>query len=186
MLKPTKEQVILVDANDQEIGVSEKHAAHQGIPHRHRAFSVFTFNNKGQTLIQRRALGKYHSPGLWANTCCGHPRPGEDIAQAAQRRTFEELGFTPQVTPITKVCYTLKLERDLWELEYTHVFHDYSQGYIEPNPEEVCEYKWISPDDLERDVRANPQSYARWFRLYVLKHFDVIFKIPFELKKAHG
>lgn len=187
MLKPTNETVILVDQNDQPVGTSEKHMAHQGKPQRHRAFSVFTFNSKGETLIQRRALGKYHSPGLWANTCCGHPRPQEDIASAAQRRTYEELGFTPKhLTPLTNVCYTLSLGKGLWELEYTHVFRNEYEGDLQPNPEEVYETRWISPQDLYLDVRTNPHNYARWFRLYVLKHFEVVFDHQPTLRVVHG
>jgi isopentenyl-diphosphate delta-isomerase len=168
------ETLILVDKNDQPIGTQEKLAAHL-IPQRHRAFSVFIFNDKGETLIQRRALGKYHSPGLWANSCCGHPRPGEDIEQAARRRLNEEIGFCCPLTPITKVCYTLKLEKDLWELEYTHVFKGEYEGKMDLNPEEVCEIQWIDPEALRQDVIAHPQNYARWFRLYILKHFVEIF-----------
>lgn len=170
------ESVILVDEQDRPIGVQEKLAAHL-IPQRHRAFSIFVFNDQGETLIQRRAMGKYHSPGLWANTCCGHPRPREDITEAANRRLVEELGFSCSLTPITHVCYTLKLEKDLWELEYTHVFKGHYGGGIVPNPEEVCEIKWITSEDLRHHVLNYPNQYARWFRLYILKHFDAIFNV---------
>jgi len=168
------ETVILVDEKDQPLGTQEKLAAHF-IPQRHRAFSVFVFNTTGETLIQRRAMGKYHSPGLWANSCCGHPRPGEEAGEAAQRRLGEELGFSCLLTPIITVCYTLKLERDLWELEYTHVFRGVYAGPMDLNPEEVMEIKWISPEELRKDVFACPQNYARWFRLYVLKYFHILF-----------
>jgi isopentenyl-diphosphate delta-isomerase len=170
------ETVILVDEQDHPVGTQEKLTAHL-IPQRHRAFSIFVFNDKGETLIQRRALGKYHSPGLWANTCCGHPRPGEDIKTAANRRLFEEIGFSCPLTPITHVCYTLKLEKDLWELEYTHVFKGDYKGSIVTNPEEVSEIKWITPEELRTHVLTYPKQYARWFRLYILKHFDAIFKV---------
>jgi len=132
MLKPTSEVVILVDGQDRVVGVEEKHKAHMNPPQRHRAFSVFAFNEAGETLIQRRAFGKYHSAGLWANTCCGHPRPHEDIQEAARRRTFEELGFTPgPLTPLTKVSYTLHLGQGLWELEFTHVFRcEYQSSFV--------------------------------------------------------
>ncbi len=238
MLKPTSEVVILVDSQDRVVGTEEKHKAHMTPPQRHRAFSVFAFNEAGETLIQRRAFGKYHSAGLWANTCCGHPRPSEDIQEAAKRRTFEELGFTPgALTPLTQVSYTLHLGQDLWELEYTHVFRceydsssralfqegvaiqensfqtglprraaallamtsshssdtecvnadservradternrNTSSHGLNINREEVCDTLWILPAELLTDVKVNPQNYARWFRLYVLKYFDVIF-----------
>ncbi len=168
------ETVILVDAADRPIGTQEKLAAHL-IPQRHRAFSILIFNEKGETLIQRRALEKYHSPGLWANSCCGHPRPGEEVEEAAKRRLGEELGFTCDLAPLTEVCYTLKLEKDLWELEYTHVFKGTYEEKIVPNPEEVCEITWIHPQALREDVIRHPHNYARWFRLYVLKHFVKLF-----------
>lgn len=168
------ENVILVDKNDRPIGSQEKLAAHL-IPQRHRAFSVFIFNHKGEVLIQKRALGKYHSPGLWANSCCGHPRPEEDVKEAASRRLEEELGFCCSLTPIRTVCYTLKLEKNLWELEYTHIFKGIYEEIIHCNPEEVCDIQWISPVQLQKDVVVHPQKYARWFRLYILKYFDSIF-----------
>ena len=178
------ETVILVDENDHPIGTQEKLVAHT-IPQRHRAFSVFIFNDKGETLIQRRALGKYHSPGLWANSCCGHPRPREEVDKAAGRRLQEELGFTCPLTPITTVCYTLKLEKNLWELEYTHVFKGMYENTFHPDPEEVCEIKWVPPHVLRQDVLTHPTHYARWFRLYILKHFESIFGESLPLKRFY-
>ena len=168
------ETVILVDENDLPIGSQEKMAAHL-LPERHRAFSILIFNQRGETLIQRRALGKYHSPGLWANSCCGHPRPGEQVADAASRRLREELGFCCSLSPLRTVCYTLKLEKNLWELEYTHLFKGVYEGEIDFNPQEVCQVQWMSPFHLRHDVFAHPEKYARWFRLYILKYFDSIF-----------
>lgn len=170
-----QENLILVDEKNRPLGTQEKLAAHL-IPQRHRAFSIFIFNAKGETLIQRRASVKYHSPGLWANTCCGHPRPREEVKDAAMRRLKEELGFTCNLTPISEVCYTLKLEKDLWELEYTHVFESqYAGESINPNPDEVSETDWVTPEELRRDALLNPHNYARWFRLYLLKYYDSIF-----------
>lgn len=168
------ETVILVDENDRPIGIQEKLAAHL-IPKRHRAFSILIFNHKGETLIQRRATDKYHSPGLWANSCCGHPRPGEDVKDAASRRLREELGFSAPLTFLRTVCYTLKLEKNLWELEYTHIFKGIYEGAINFNSQEIDEILWISPSELRNHVFAHPQKYARWFRLYILKYFDFIF-----------
>lgn len=176
------ETVIRVDETDQPLGTQEKLAAHL-IPQRHRAFSVFIFNERGETLIQRRAHNKYHSPNLWANSCCGHPRPGEDVGAAALRRLGEELGFSCALTPLTRVCYTLKLEKDLCELEYTHVFKGFYSGPMVLNPEEVSEIQWISPKNLQENVLTYPHTYARWFRLYILKYFEDIF-INAILKKA--
>jgi isopentenyl-diphosphate delta-isomerase len=175
------ETVILVDEKDNPLGTQEKLAAHI-LPQRHRAFSVFVFNDKGETLIQRRAIEKYHSPGLWANSCCGHPRPGEDVKIAANRRLGEELGFSCPLTFLTTVCYTLKLEKNLWELEYTHVFKGLYKDLITPNPEEVSEIKWISPNHLKAHVLSHPDLYARWFRLYILKHFEAIFGPPIHMR----
>lgn len=169
------ETVILVDEKDHPIGTQEKLAAHR-VPQRHRAFSVFIFNQKGETLIQRRAAKKYHSPGLWSNSCCGHPRPGEEVESAARRRLHEELRFTCPLTPLTIVSYTLKLEKNLWELEYTHVFKGIYDSSHTPNPEEVCELKWIAPLALKQDVLDHSTHYTRWFRLYILKHFEDIFE----------
>ncbi len=171
------ETVILVDANDRPLGTQEKLAAHK-TPQRHRAFSIFIFNDKGETLIQRRAFGKYHSPGLWANSCCGHPRPGEDVNEAARRRLAEELGFSCLLKPITTVCYTLKLEKNWWELEYTHVFKGTYEGSVKANPEEVCDVRWVDLQTLQTDVQKDSRSYAKWFRLYILKHCDAIFNGP--------
>lgn len=168
------ETVILVDENDHPIGSQEKLTAHL-IPQRHRAFSILVFNHQGDTLIQKRALGKYHSPGLWANSCCGHPRPEENIRDAANRRLKEELGFSCPLSPLRTVNYTLKLEKNLWELEYTHLFRGIYDGEIDFNEHEVCEIQWIAPSDLRNDVFTHPQKYARWFRLYILKYFDSIF-----------
>ncbi|EKE10315.1 MAG: Isopentenyl-diphosphate delta-isomerase [uncultured bacterium] len=169
-----KETLILVDEKDRPCGTQEKLVAHV-LPQRHRAFSIFIFNRQDETLIQRRALGKYHSPGLWANSCCGHPRPEEKVDVAAQRRLGEELGFTCILTPVVKVCYTLKLEKNLWELEFTHVFRGEYEEDFRPNPEEVMEIQWISPEALRQDVLRHPQAYTRWFRLYILKHYKILF-----------
>ncbi|MBA3813815.1 MAG: isopentenyl-diphosphate Delta-isomerase [Alphaproteobacteria bacterium] len=168
------ETVILVDERDCPLGSQKKLAAHL-IPQRHRAFSILVFNHAGETLIQRRAMEKYHSPGLWANSCCGHPRPGEDIKDAASRRLREELGFFCPLSPVTTVCYTLKLEKNLWELEYTHVFKGTFEEEISFNVDEVSEVQWISPTVLREDVLVHPERYARWFRLYVLKYFESVF-----------
>lgn len=172
LLPPSDETVILVDGKNRPCGHREKHAAHQTDPARHRAFSVFIFNKKGEMLIQRRALGKYHSPGLWANSCCGHPRPGEEPVKAAKRRLEEELGFTTDLAEKTQVSYFLKLTPNLWEIEFTHVFHGIFDGDFIPNPEEVCEIMWIKPEEIKQMVKNNPEQFARWFRLYVLKYYD--------------
>mgnify|MGYP003387158416 CR=1 FL=1 len=169
--------VVLVDLNDTPIGLAEKLEAHLQKGRLHRAFSVFIYNEMGELLIQRRALGKYHSKGLWANTCCGHPYPGEDNKTAASRRLYEELGFQAALTPRGHVRYGLKLDCGLYEHEYTHIFeaHLNRTPIFTPDPEEVCETKWIDPKDLAQDAKKNPHLYARWFRLYLLKYYDHVF-----------
>ena len=117
-----EEILILVDKNDQPQGTMPKMQAHRE-GQLHRAFSVMIYNNKGELLIQKRAATKYHSAGLWANSCCGHPRIGEDNLVAAKRRLKEELGFSCELKKIGEVCYELSLENGLHEHEYTHVFN---------------------------------------------------------------
>lgn len=167
--------VILVDEKDQEIGTGEKLAVHEeGLLH--RAFSVFIYNSEGELLIQRRALGKYHSPGLWANTCCGHPFPGESVQEAVNRRLREEMGFACALTPRTEILYTLKLADGLFEREYVHVYEGHVDAVdLKPDPEEVSEFTWVTPEELREEARTKPELYARWFRLYLLKYFDSVF-----------
>lgn len=114
--------------------------------------------------------------GLWANTCCGHPRPNEEVSSAAQRRLQEELGFTCKLAKITTVQYALKLENGLHEHEYTHVFAGHYKGAIYPNPEEASEVKWDSPSNLRQASLKAPNDYARWFILYLQEYYDEIFK----------
>jgi isopentenyl-diphosphate delta-isomerase len=168
------ETLILVNRQDQPQGYEEKLTAHK-LGLRHRAFSVFIFNPQGELLIQRRALCKYHSAGLWANTTCGHPRPGETNADAAKRRLWEELGIRCALMHVNEVCYTLKLENGLHENEYTHIFHGKFNGTFTPDPDEVMETKWVKITNLIEDIKLNPQMYARWFRLYALKYANTVF-----------
>lgn len=160
--------LIWVDQNDNPIRTGEKWKTHvEG--HRHRAFSILLFNAQGQMLLQQRAAGKYHSPLLWANACCGHPRPSEAVEEAAQRRLSEELGLTVPLTKIGTISYTLKI-KDLWENEFTHLFTGLYTGNVSSfSPEEVKACRWISLPNLYLDIDKNKTSYARWFRLYALK-----------------
>lgn len=168
--------VLLVDNQDQPVGKAEKMDAHvQGVLH--RAFSVFIYNDKGEVLIQRRALGKYHSAGLWANSCCGHPYIGEGNSEAALRRLQEELGLSAVLHSKGHVRYRLKLADGLYEHEYTHLFEGLAapETILNPDPFEVMETAWINPWVLRQDAKINPHKYARWFRLYLLKYFDSVF-----------
>ncbi len=157
------EQVILVDADDREIGAAEKLEAHRrGLLH--RAISVFVFNGQGEMLLQRRAEGKYHSAGLWSNACCTHPRPGESTAEAAARRLAEEMGFGCPLEPAFSFVYRVQLTEALAEHEYDHVLLGRYEGAPAPNPDEVMAWRWAGAEALRRDVAARPEAYTYWFR----------------------
>ena len=161
---PVVENVILVDPEDRELGTMEKMEAHrQGVLH--RAFSVFVFNSRGELLIHRRALEKYHSGGLWTNTCCSHPRQGETVVEAAQRRLVEEMGMRCQLEPKFSFIYRADLDHGMIEHELDHVLIGYSDVPAEPNPEEVCEVKYIGVKALEADIAENPDNYTAWFKI---------------------
>jgi isopentenyl-diphosphate delta-isomerase len=156
--------VILVNTNDEEIGSMEKMDAHRQAL-LHRAFSVFVFNTDRQLLIHRRAFDKYHSAGLWTNTCCSHPRPGEATIEAAYRRLQEEMGFTCPLEKSFEFIYKTELEDGLYEHEFDHVFTGEFSGVPDINPDEVSEWKYISLAELEMDVNAHPEKYSVWFRI---------------------
>jgi isopentenyl-diphosphate delta-isomerase len=166
------EEVILVNEADIAVGTMEKIEAHQKAL-LHRAFSVFIFDTQGRMLLQRRADGKYHSPGLWTNACCSHPRPGEDTEAAAIRRLHEELGFTTPLTRLFSFTYRSEYDNGLTEFEFDHVFvghydisDDVSAGAaIHPNPEEVSDYCYRSMEDIRTGLQADPASYTTWFHL---------------------
>ena len=158
------EYVILVDENDQEIGKMEKQEAHEkGLLH--RAFSVFVFNENKELLLQQRALTKYHSAGLWTNTCCSHPRIGETIEQAAHRRLMEEMGFDCDLSTKTSFIYKAAFENGLTEHEFDHVLVGSFNGEININPTEVKNFKWINLEELQIDLLQNNQNYTAWFKI---------------------
>jgi len=158
------EYVILVDENDQEIGSMEKQEAHEkGLLH--RAFSVFVFNENKELLLQQRALTKYHSAGLWTNTCCSHPRIGETIEQAAHRRLTEEMGFDCELITKTSFIYKAAFENGLTEHEFDHVLVGNFNGEISFNPTEVKNFKWINLEELQIDLLQNNQNYTAWFKI---------------------
>jgi farnesyl-diphosphate farnesyltransferase len=158
------EKVVLVSENDEAVGVEEKHRAHQ-LGALHRAFSVFVFNASGQLLLQRRALTKYHSRGLWSNTCCGHPRPGETVEKASRRRLNEEMGFDSELRKLFDFVYRARLEDGLVEHEYDHVLVGYFDGIPEADFTEVAEWRWVDIVTLRADLEEHPESYTYWFRL---------------------
>lgn len=159
-----KEEVILVNELDEAQGLMEKMEAHQkGLLH--RAFSVFVINDANELLLQQRAFSKYHSGGLWTNTCCSHPRQSETTLEAAHRRLQEEMGFDCALEKLTEFIYKAELDKGLTEHEYDHVFIGKWQGSPDLNPDEVAAFKWMDVDEVEADINANPDNYTVWFKI---------------------
>ena len=159
-----EEFVILVDLDDQEIGKMEKMQAHVEAK-LHRAFSVFIFNSKGELLLQQRAFTKYHTPGLWTNTCCSHPRHGETTAEAAHRRMVEEMGFDCDFEEVFSFHYKAKFSNELTEHEIDHVFVGFSDQAPVINPEEVAEYRYANMETLAKEIKDMPENFTIWFRI---------------------
>lgn len=158
------EQVIVVDSRNRELGVMDKTEAHKlGVLH--RALSVFIFNSKDELLLHRRAMGKYHSSGLWSNTCCSHPRPGEKVADAAIRRLREEMGMSAELTEVFDFIYKADLGNGLYEHEADHVFIGTSDADPKPDANEVMEWKWMKAKAISEDMDVNPNNYSVWFQL---------------------
>lgn len=162
------EQVILVDESDNEIGFEEKIKAHE-LALLHRAFSIFIFNNQNEMLLQQRALTKYHSAGLWTNACCSHPKPNETIEDAATRRLKEELGFTTTLTKAFNFIYQASFDNGLTEHELDYVFIGNYNNPILFNKEEVADYKFISIQKIEEEIKNNPQKFTAWFKIALPK-----------------
>jgi isopentenyl-diphosphate Delta-isomerase len=158
-----EEYIIEVDAFDKEIGPIEKMEAHyKGALH--RAFSILIFNSNNQLLLQKRHSEKYHSPGLWTNTCCSHPRFGESLQEAVYRRLKQEMGFTCELKEIFSFVYKVEFEDKLIENEYDHVFTGIYDGEVVPSEEEVEDFKWVSLNEVKDDIIANPHLYTYWFK----------------------
>ena len=158
------ESVILVNDKDMETGVMEKMEAHL-TGTLHRAISVFVFNSRGEFLLQQRAHEKYHSGGKWSNTCCSHPRPGESPNSAANRRLKEEMGITCKLIHWFSFTYRAELDHGLVEHEFDHVFIGVTDDEPSPNASEVAAFKYITRDNLEREIKGNPDQYTEWFKL---------------------
>lgn len=158
------EQVILVDELDNELGAMEKLQVHQ-LGFLHRAFSVFLFDESGNMLLQKRAMGKYHSPGLWTNTCCSHPRPGEHTIDAAKRRLIEEMGIVCNIKLAFNFTYKAALDHDLIEHELDHVYVGTYNGIISPNSVEVCDYLYMNMEQLTAKMEANADDFTVWFKI---------------------
>jgi isopentenyl-diphosphate Delta-isomerase len=158
------QQVILVNEQDEATGTIEKMEAHKkGLLH--RAFSVFIFNSKGELLLQQRALNKYHSGGLWTNSCCSHPQPDEDTITAAQRRLQEEMGFTTHLEKIFDFVYRADFNNGLTEYEFDHVLAGEYEGSIAYNKEEVMDYCYKSLPDVRYSLQEHPQKFSKWLHL---------------------
>lgn len=170
-MKDSGERVVLVDETDRELGSGDKLAVHRD-GRLHRAVSVLVFDGQGRLLLQRRAEAKYHSAGLWSNTCCGHPRPGETAEAAAHRRLREEMGFDCPLEPAFAFRYRADLGNGLQEHEYDHVFVGRFPGAPAPNAAEVAEWRWAGLDELVRDAAARPAAYTEWFKILLLEHRD--------------
>ena len=158
-----EEKVVLVDSSDRPVGVAEKLQAHrEGLLH--RAFSIFVLNSQGQLLLQKRAKHKYHSGGLWTNTCCSHPQPDETLLDAAHRRLQEEMGFNCELQELFSFVYHAELDHQLTEYEFDHVLLGYSDRQPVLNFEEAEDWRWIDLTTLQADIQQNPESYTYWLR----------------------
>ncbi len=171
-----EQYLTLVDSNDRVVGQAPKIYVHRkGLLH--RAFSVFIFSpDFQQTLLQQRHPQKYHSGSLWSNTACGHPLFGQEILQAARQRLKQEMGFETGLTKAFVFHYKVELDNDMVENEIDHVFFGTYDGKVEPNPEEVIEYKWLDIKELAKDLEQNPQNYTYWFRLIFPKILDYLYE----------
>lgn len=160
-----RERVVLVDAQDREIGTADKLEAHRrGLLH--RAISVLIRDSEGRLLLQKRHAGKYHSGGLWTNCCCSHPRPGEAPIEAAHRRLREEMGFGCPLEPLGLTSYRAAVGDGLTEHEVVHLFAGTYDGPVAPNPREADGFAWTDASELTKDLAARPDHYTAWFRHY--------------------
>ena len=156
--------VILVDENDFEVGTMEKMKAHrEGVLH--RAFSIFIYNSAGEMLLQRRSRNKYHNGGLWTNSCCSHPLPGEDTFSAAYRRLKEEMGFCAPLEKIFDFTYRVEFENGLTEYEFDHVFIGEYDGAIVPDYTEVSDYCFMKVKEIRNSIHEHPEKFTAWFKI---------------------
>jgi isopentenyl-diphosphate delta-isomerase len=164
------EQVILVDPEGRQIGTCEKLAAHQRGGRLHLAFSIFVYNGQEELLIQKRAATKYHFASLWSNTCCGHPRPGEPLIDAAGRRLQEEFGFSTTLRPLCTFIYHAQDEKShLTEQELCHLLIGPYEGPLAPEPAEIDQWRWQSPAELRSAIEKAPDQYTPWLRIIMGK-----------------
>lgn len=173
-----RDELILVDIDDNELGVEQKEKAHSR-PMLHRAFSIYLYNDKKELLIQKRAISKYHSGGLWANACCSHPRKGETLKESAIDRLKDELGIETDVKELFSFIYLNKFNDNLYEYELDHVFIGKYNGNINNiklNKEEVSEVRWVNIKQLKEELVTNPSSFSSWFIISVKKIIEYLEK----------
>lgn len=168
-----EEMVVLVNENDEQIGTMPKMEAHEKAL-LHRAFSVFVLNDNNEIMLQQRALTKYHSPGLWTNTCCSHQREGESNISAGMRRLQEEMGFQTDLEEIFSFVYHAPFDNGLTEHEFDHVMVGRFNGQPSINPDEVADWKWMSAERIKKDMQQQPELYTAWFRIIFDKYYDYI------------
>jgi isopentenyl-diphosphate delta-isomerase len=168
-----EEKVVLVNEKDEQIGLMPKMEAHEKAV-LHRAFSVFIFNNKKELMLQQRALTKYHSPGLWTNTCCSHQRDGESNLQAGKRRLQEEMGFVTELNETTSFIYKAPFDNGLTEHEFDHIMVGYYNDAPVINPAEVESWKWMLVDHVKDDIAKHPEEYTEWFKIIFEKFYEHI------------
>lgn len=166
------EELILVNESGEEIGFGEKLEVHQKAQ-LHRAFSIFVINTANQLMLQKRASHKYHSGGLWANTCCSHQIRGEAEEETTHRRLREEMGFDCELKRLFNFIYKIELDNGLTEYEYDHVYIGRYENEPKPNPEEVEDWKWIDIEDLRRDLEKNPGDYVYWIKPAFEKFYEI-------------
>ena len=170
-----EEKVILVDKEDNQIGLMPKMEAHlKG--KLHRAFSIIIFNSDRKILLQKRASTKYHTPNLWSNTCCSHQREDEDNIDAGKRRLNEEMGFVTNLYNFSSFIYRVEFSNGLIEHENDHIMLGIFDGVPKPNPNEVDEWKWIDIDILVEDMQINPDHYTAWFMIIMNNYYESLKK----------
>lgn len=178
-LEDKKTQVVLVDMQGEILGYEEKLKAHQE-GKLHQAFSIFIFNSQGQMLLQQRAFSKYHFAGLWSNTCCSHPFPEENIAQAAHRRLQEEMGFDAPLTQVFSFVYkATDVRSGLTEHELDYVFTGLYDGVVLPDTREIHAFRWIAPHALSKELAGKPDDFTVWFKIAIDKLIEhKVFPLP--------
>lgn len=166
-----EENVILVNDKDEPIGTMPKMEAHEkGVLH--RAFSVFILNDNGELMLQQRAMHKYHSPGLWTNTCCSHQREGETNIEAGKRRLQEEMGFVTELEELLSFIYKAPFDNGLTEHEFDHVLMGKHNEAPVINTEEVADWKWMTPKAVKEDIDKNPHIYTVWFKIIFSRFYE--------------